>query len=96
MSRIADPFRRLPMVDVPNHAGFKLWAFTKSTGVAVEATVIRDADGAHRLDVGSVTLFSGWRPREDQDDHRRRNFITISTSSPLLTAAEMLSKTAPK
>lgn len=92
MSCIKDPFRRLQMWEIPNQVGFKLWAFTKQTGVAVEATVIIDSDGIHRLDAGSVTLFSGWRPREDQDDHRRKNHINLSLAAPLLTAAAMLNQ----
>jgi hypothetical protein len=58
-----DQFFRRPMSDVPNVEGFKLWAFTKQTGAAVEATVVRDENGSHRLDAGSVALFSSWGPR---------------------------------
>lgn len=58
-----DVFLRRPMRDVPNVEGFKLWAFTKQTGAAVEATVIKDEDGVHRIDAGPVALFESWRPR---------------------------------
>ena len=63
--RFKDPFLRRPMSDIPNVAGFKLWAFTKQTGVAVEAVVVKDDTGCHRLDAGSTALFSNWRPRNE-------------------------------
>lgn len=58
-----DPFRHRPLCEIPNLEGFKLWAFTKQTGAAVEATVIKADDGCFKLDAGSVNLFSSWRPR---------------------------------